>query len=145
MNEPKAQEVTPVEPLSMDVKVYPTKTEGNTMAFASVKLGGCFAVNSIRIMNGEKGLFLAMPDRQDNKGERRDVCFPTTKEMRAALNTAVLNEYQRVMELMAERGAKARASVREALQTPAKKAAPEKAPPAAEKAPRQRKADKGAR
>ena len=81
-------------------------------------------------MDSQKGMFLAMPDRQDAKGEYRDVCFPTTAEMRQALTGAVMGEYQRVMELMAERGIKARNSVRDALQ-PAPKETPQKAGKAA--------------
>ena len=147
MYESRAQKTAATQPLSVEAKVYPSKKEGNLLAFASVTLGGCFAVNNIRILNSENGMFLAMPDRQDGKGEYRDVCFPTTAEMRTALKTAVLNEYQKVMELMAERGAQARISVRDALKSPAQPSAG-KAVPEAAKSPRQlrqRKAEKGAR
>ena len=129
--------------LDMDVRVYPSKEEGNLLAFASVTLGGCFAVKGIKIMDSEKGAFVAMPDRKDAKGEYHDICFPTTSEMRQALNTAVLGEYQKVMELIAARSNKARSSVRDALQNTAKTAerpATDKA-----KAPSQKKTDKGAR
>ena len=106
--------------LDVDVRVYPSKEEGNLLAFASVTLGGCFAVKGVKIMDGEKGAFVSMPDRKDSKGE-----------------------YQRVMELLAARSEKARPSVRDALQNTAKAAeppAPDKA-----KAPRQKKTDKGER
>ena len=142
MNEPKTGEVGTVQPLSVEAKVYPTKKEGNLLAFANVTLGGCFAVKNIRIMNSEKGMFLAMPDRQDAKGEYRDICFPTTAEMRKTLDRAVMGEYQRVMELLTERGTQAKTSVRDALEREPKKTAPaqEAAGPV-----KQRKADKGAR
>ena len=145
MNENTAPETGTAQPakLDMDVKVYPSKEEGNLLAFASVTLGGCFAVKGIKIMDSEKGAFVAMPDRKDAKGEYHDICFPTTSEMRQALNTAVLGEYQKVMELIATRSDKARSSVRDALQNTAKAAerpATDKA-----KAPRQKKTDKGAR
>ena len=145
MNENTAPETGTAQPakLDMDVKVYPSKEEGNLLAFASVTLGGCFAVKGIKIMDSEKGALVAMPDRKDAKGEYHDICFPTTSEMRQALNTAVLGEYQKVMELIATRSDKARSSVRDALQNTAKAAerpATDKA-----KAPRQKKTDKGAR
>ena len=145
MNENTAPETSTAQPakLDMEVRVYPSKEEGNLLAFASVTLGGCFAVKGIKIMDSEKGAFVAMPDRKDAKGEYHDICFPTTSEMRQALNTAVLGEYQKVMELIATRSDKARSSVRDALQNTAKAAerpATDKA-----KAPRQRKADKGER
>lgn len=91
--------------LDVSVKVYPTKESGHLLAFASVNLGGCFAVNGIRIMNSEKGMFVAMPSRKDKDGKYHDLCCPTTKEMRQALNTAILDEYQRTMEKPSVRGA----------------------------------------
>lgn len=130
MSETKTREAAAPPPLSVEAKVYPSKKDGNLLAYASVTLGGCFAINNIRIMDSQKGMFLAMPDRQDAKGEYRDVCFPTTAEMRQALTGAVMGEYQRVMELMAERGIKARNSMRDALQ-PAPKETPQKAGKAA--------------
>lgn len=138
---PQAEQPTQPAKLDLTAQVYPTKKEGNLLAFASVTLAGCFAVRDIRIMNSEKGIFVAMPDRKDNKGEYRDVCFPTTPEMRQALHSTVLNEYQRVMEQLAARSEKARTSVRDALQNTTKAAA-ERPPQEQAKAPRQRKAAK---
>lgn len=144
MNENFAPAVETAAPakLDVDVRVYPSKTEGNLLAYANVTLGGCFAVRGIRILDSEKGAFVAMPDRKDSKGEYHDVCFPTTATMRNALNTAVMGEYQRVVELIAAQGEKARPSVRDTLQNTAKAAA---ARPAPEKVPKPRNIDKGAR
>ncbi len=118
MNENITPEASTPQPAKLDVvvRVYPSKEEGNLLAFASVTLGGCFAVKGVKIMEGETGAFVAMPDRKDSKGEYHDICFPTTSEMRQALHTAVLGEYQRVMELLAARSEKTRTSVRGALQ-----------------------------
>ncbi len=97
--------------LDLDVKVYPTQREGNVLATANITLGGCFAVKGLRVMDGKNGLFVAMPDRRDGQGKFQDICFPTTKEMREALNTAVMGEYQRAVERIASRG-------KEAMQRP---------------------------
>lgn len=126
--------------MSVEAKVYPSKSEGKILAYASVTLGGCFAVNNIRIMDGQKGIFLAMPDRQYSLGKFRDVCFPVTAEMREALQSAVMGEYQRVMDLISERGAKAKTSVRDALQ-----AAPQKTAKEAKQPDKQKKAARGDR
>ena len=131
-------------PLDVSVKITPSNKEGNLLAFANVTLGGCFAVTGIRVMDSEKGVFVAMPDRKNGKGEYHDVCFPTTPEMRKVLHTAVLGEYQHTMEQLASRGEKSRASVRDALKNVAKAAA-ERPAPEKGNAPQQRKADKGAR
>ena len=128
MNENYTQETEPAVPAKLDVavRVYPSKTEGNPLAYANVTLGGCFAVKGIRVMDSEKGAFVAMPDRKDSKGEYHEVCFPTTAEMREALNTAVMGEYHRVVELIAAQGEKARTSEPDAPQR-ASGAAPKKA------------------
>ena len=143
MNEPMAPEVIVERPAPLDVsvKITPVTKDGNLLAFANVTLGGCFAVTGIRVMDSEKGIFVAMPDKKNSKGEYHDVCFPTTPEMRKALHSAVLGEYQHTMEQLVSRGEKSRTSVRDALQNAAKTAAERPAPEAA-KAPRQRKAAK---
>ena len=74
-------------------------------------------------------IFCAMPQRKDAKGEYRDICFPTTAEMRQAINVAVLGEY--------ERTAPSRASVLEALR--------EKTPEPGKSAVKVKNRDKGAR
>ena len=48
-----------------------------------------------------------MPDWKDSKGERHDICFPVTKDMREAINSAVMGEYQRTVERIATRGEQA--------------------------------------
>ena len=134
MNENYTPETEPAVPTKLDVavRVSPSKTEGNLLAYASVTLGGCFAVKGIRVMGSEKGAFVAMPDRKVSKGEYHEVCFPITAEMREALNTAVMGEYHRVVELIAAQGEKTR--------TPAPTAAT-----APKKAAKARTADRGAR
>ena len=111
----------------MTVKVYPAKEPGKLLAFASVNLGGVFAVNNVRIYDSEKGPFVSMPSSKGKAGQYRDICFPTTKEMREALNAAVLGEYQRAVE---------RPSVRDTLQGAARETAARPAPAPARSADR---------
>ena len=59
---------------------------------------GCFAVCGIQVREGKNGVFVSMPQRKDTKGEYRDICFPTTAEMRQAINAAVLGEYERTAQ-----------------------------------------------
>ena len=139
-----AKQPTQPKPLDVSVKITPSKEDGNLLAFANVTLGGCFAVTGIRVMDSDKGVFVAMPDRKNAKGEYHDVCFPTTSEMRQVLHTAVLGEYQKVMEQFATRGAQTRNSLMEAIQN-AKKTVADRPAPERGNAPQHRKADKGAR
>ena len=98
-----------------------------------MNLGGVFAVNNIRIYNTEKGPYVSMPSTKGQDDKYHPICCPTTKEMRQALNTAVLSAYEKAVEQ--ERPP----SVRGALKEAAKEAADRPAP-----AP-QRAADKGER
>ena len=84
--------------MDMTVKVFPVQNSKNLLATASVTLGGCFAVRGIQIRDGKNGTFVAMPQRKDAKGEYHDICFPTTAEMRQAIQTAVLGEYERTSQ-----------------------------------------------
>ena len=100
------QTVQPTK-LDLDVKVFPSQRDGNLLASANITLGGCFAVKGLRVMNGRNGPFVAMPDWKDSKGERHDICFPVTKDMREAINSAVMGEYHRTVERIATRGEQA--------------------------------------
>ena len=116
--------------LEVSVKVYPLQEKGNLLAFASATIGGCFAVNGIRVMDSEKGKFVAMPSSKGSDGKYHDVCCPTTAEMRKAINTAVMGEYQKAVE---------KPSLRGALQSAAKDVAARPSPDV------QRTSEKGAR
>ena len=89
----------------MSIKVYPVKEPDKLLAFANVNLGGVFAINNIRIYQSDKGPFVAMPSTKGKDGQYHDICFPTTKEMREALHSAVLGEYQKAVERPSVRGA----------------------------------------
>ncbi len=132
MNEPMPPNTNTAAPTvpGVSVKIYPMKNPGKLLAYASVNLGGVFAINNIRVYDSEKGPFVSMPSNKGKDGQYHDICCPTTKEMREALHGAVLGEYQKAVE---------RPSVRGALQDAGKEAAarPAKA--------HTRTADKGAR
>ena len=122
----------------VDVKIYlpkdPEKDHGKLLGFASVNLGGVFAVNNIRIYNTEKGPYVSMPSTKGQDGQYHDVCCPTTKEMRQALNAAVLGAYEKAVE-------QERPSVRNAIKANTKETAERQASAPAQ----ERKADKGER
>ena len=128
--------------LDMSVKVYPAQDNSkNLLATATVTLGGCFAIRGLRILDSEKGAFVSMPQRKTAQGEYKDICFPTTAEMRKELHSAVLGEYQRTMEQSYSRAEKAMERRESVLETLSQKAAEVK-PPTPGKA---KAADKGER
>ena len=80
--------------VKLDVRAYPiAEPKGNVVAFASVTINDIFAVNNIRVVNSDKGPFVAMPQVKDKDGKYRDICFPVTPELRKQLNEAILGAY----------------------------------------------------
>ena len=81
-------------------------TELNTTILGSathpeVSRGGlddCFLVKNVRVVEGEKGLFVSLPSRRNVKGEWVEHCFPMTKELRAKLSAAVLEAYEAAVQ-----------------------------------------------
>ena len=67
-------------------------------AVCSVVLDDCFLVKNVRVVEGEKGLFVSRPSRRNVKGEWVEHCFPMTKELRAKLSAAVLEAYEAAVQ-----------------------------------------------
>ncbi|MCL2853303.1 MAG: SpoVG family protein [Defluviitaleaceae bacterium] len=114
----------------LDVRAFPiAEPKSNTVAFASVTINDMIAINGIRIVEGTKGLFAAMPQTKDAAGEYRDIAFPVTKDLRLQLNKAILDQYA----VEKEKAPPEKASVKEQLKEGAKtaKETPAKEAPAA--------------
>jgi stage V sporulation protein G len=80
--------------VKMDVRVYPIdEPKGNTLAFANVGIEDLVAISGVRVVNGKNGLFVDMPQSRDKDGEFHDIAFPINSDLRKALNTAVLDEF----------------------------------------------------
>ncbi|MDD4511168.1 MAG: SpoVG family protein [Oscillospiraceae bacterium] len=84
-------------PMQFDVRIYPVKTEGALKANASVNINGFFAVTNVRILEGSKGTFVSLPQYKGRNGEYKDICFPCTKDAKAAFDKAVLSAYEQTM------------------------------------------------
>ena len=78
------------------VNVRKIEKEGSRMrGIASVLLDDSFAVHDIRIIEGEKGLFIAMPSKKTPTGEYRDIAHPINTEVRAMFEEAILEAYEK--------------------------------------------------
>ena len=76
------------------VKVRKIEKEGSRMkGIASVLLDDSFAVHDIRVIEGEDGLFIAMPSRKTTSGDYRDIAHPINSEVRAMFEEAILDAY----------------------------------------------------
>ena len=104
--------------LDIAVKVFPVqpKEGSNLRAFATITLGGVFAVTNLRVVEGAKGTFVSMPQTKGRGEDEKyyDICFPTTKEMRQEITDAVLSKYSQVKDLAVEK-TEERPSVRKNL------------------------------
>jgi len=101
--------------IKIDARAYPiAEPKNNTVAFASVTINDMIAINGIRVVDGANGLFTAMPQAKDNKGEYRDIAFPVTKELRQELNKVILDEYA------VQKNAPEKASVKDQIKDGAK-------------------------
>ncbi|MCR4672760.1 MAG: septation regulator SpoVG [Lachnospiraceae bacterium] len=86
-----------------DVRVRKISKEGKLKAVASITLDDVFVVHDIKVIEGEKGLFIAMPSRKTTDGEYRDIAHPITSETREQLQDLIVKQYQE--ELLKEDGA----------------------------------------
>ena len=78
------------------VNVRKIDKEGSRMrGIASVLLDDSFAVHDIRIIEGEKGLFIAMPSKKTPTGEYRDIAHPINPEVRSMFEEAILDAYEK--------------------------------------------------
>lgn len=80
---------------SVNVKKY-DKEESKMKGIASVLIDDCFVIRDIRIIEGNEGLFIAMPSRRKNDGEYQDVAHPINAETRKMFEDAIFEEYNKV-------------------------------------------------
>ncbi len=80
-----------------DIRVRVINRESKMKAVVSVTFEDAFVVHDIKVIEGEKGLFIAMPSKRTPDGEYRDVAHPINGEMRAALQDAILKEFSRAL------------------------------------------------
>ena len=78
------------------VNVKKVNTENRLRAIASIVIDDCFAVNEIKVLESEKGLFIGMPSWKDKEGKFKDIAHPINAETRAEIQNAILNEYERI-------------------------------------------------
>ena len=77
-----------------DVRVRKLTKEGKMRAVVSVTFDNEFVVHDIKIIEGEKGLFIAMPSKKATDGEYRDIAHPINSETRDKLQQIILEKYE---------------------------------------------------
>ena len=85
-----------------DVRVRKVAKDGKMKAVVSITLDEAFVVHHIKVIEGEKGLFIAMPSRKTADGEYRDIAHPINSATRERIQKIILDKYQEVMAEEAE-------------------------------------------
>ena len=80
-----------------DVRVRRVTKEGKMKAVVSITIDDEFAIHDIKVIEGEKGLFIAMPSRKTTDGEYRDIAHPINSETRDRIQKLVLEKYDEAM------------------------------------------------
>ncbi len=78
-----------------DIRMRKIEKEGKMKAVASITIEDEFVVHDIKVIEGEKGLFIAMPSRKATDGEYKDIAHPIRSETRALLQDMILDKYKK--------------------------------------------------
>ena len=81
-----------------DVRVRKITKEGKMKAVVSITLDDEFVVHDIKVIEGEKGLFIAMPSKKATDGEYRDIAHPINSSTRENLQRVILESYEKALE-----------------------------------------------
>ena len=77
-----------------DVRIRRVEKEGKMKAVVSITLENEFVIHDIKVIEGEKGLFIAMPSRRASDGEYRDIAHPINSTTREKISELILKKYQ---------------------------------------------------
>lgn len=81
-----------------DVRIRKIATEGKMKAIVSVTFDNEFVVHDIKVIEGQNGLFIAMPSRKTPDGEFKDVAHPINTDTREKIQNSILKAYEEAME-----------------------------------------------
>jgi stage V sporulation protein G len=82
-----------------DVRLRRVQTDGRMRAIASITLDNEFVVHDIRVIDGNTGLFVAMPSKRTPDGEFRDIAHPINSDTRNKIQEIILNAYHNSSEI----------------------------------------------
>ena len=80
------------------VRIRKVEKEGKMKAVVSITIDDEFVVHDIKVIDGEKGLFIAMPSRKASDGEYRDIAHPINSATRESIQNLILDKYKQEIE-----------------------------------------------
>ncbi len=81
-----------------DVRVRKVESDSKMRAIASITIDDVFVIHDIKIIEGDKGLFIAMPSKKGADGEYRDIAHPINSDTRVMLQDVILEAYEKAEE-----------------------------------------------
>ena len=81
-----------------DVRIRKIATEGKMKAIVSVTFDNEFVVHDIKVIEGQNGLFIAMPSRKTPDGEFKDIAHPINTDTREKMQASILAAYEEAMK-----------------------------------------------
>ncbi len=79
-----------------DIRIKPVTTEGKLRAYVTVTFDDCFVVHNLKVIAGQSGMFIAMPNRKTKTGEYKDIAHPINSEFRQRMQDRILEELKKV-------------------------------------------------
>jgi stage V sporulation protein G len=79
-----------------EIKIYPVNQD-QLKAYVTITLDNCFVIRDLKIIQGDRRLFVAMPNKKDKKGIFRDIVHPINADTRNMIEQAVLSRYYAIM------------------------------------------------
>lgn len=80
-----------------DVRVRKLSKEGKMKAIVSITIDNVFVVHDIKVIEGEKGLFIAMPSKKATDGEYRDIAHPINSATRDSIQKIIMEKYEQAL------------------------------------------------
>lgn len=88
-----------------DVRLRKIQTDGRMKALVSITLDESFVIHDLRVIEGNSGLFVAMPSKRTPDGEFRDIAHPINSDMRQEIQDAVMKVYDETDEVIPDKNA----------------------------------------
>lgn len=82
-----------------EVKVFPVNEE-KLKAYVSLTIDNCFVIRDLKVIQGNSGLFVAMPSKKRKDGQFRDIAHPLNQETREMIENLIFEEYEREIKSM---------------------------------------------
>nr|MDK7273395.1 septation regulator SpoVG [Staphylococcus epidermidis] len=88
-----------------DVRLRKIQTDGRMKALVSITLDEAFVIHDLRVIEGNSGLFVAMPSKRTPDGEFRDIAHPINSDMGQEIQDAVMKVYDETDEVIPDKNA----------------------------------------